>query len=936
MTCGLEDELPDAALPSPPPTTPPGSPSPARSPPPAPLLSSLSEEPASPLEEYKRVEPLVREPLKAGSAYFLINRRWYTEWLQWVGHPCVQSPKQRPVPDPLLPESPETEARVSSLKRTRAHSWIKDRPGQIDNTELLEEGSSTAIKRGLDERSDYELVPEDAWNLLLSWYGGGPPIKRRAIELPSGGVQVELYGLQLKVYKSSDTAGTPLEVTESKCMAVKELKASLCEEMSLDPEKTRIWDYFNNRNYALLEKNADKSLESCRIFDQNPILLEEQNPDGTWPYQEGVDESGDLGGGCSGSIGENAAYSSADVPSVGEPLQRGAVGLQNLGNTCFMNSSIQCLSNIPPLREFFLTEEYKDSLNRMAYKTKGKLAEAFAQLLSLMWRQDTRRVAPRNFKYQVGQFAEQFSGYGQQDSMELIEYVLDGLKEDCNLVQGTKPYTEVKEAEGRPDEEVATEALEAYRKRSNSRVDDLFVGLFKSVVRCPEPTETCGRESVTFDPFLSAKLPLVSSAEQRQTQFSVTIMRDRGTADGGEPVIQVQVKVSKDQNMKALIEAAAKEVEGLEAESCVLIELWNKKVHQFFEDTAAVESIPPEDILLLCEVANAKAFQVSTEQRWGSAVTQSWSLESDGSPSAASLCGAILHHRQANPRSWSSYTSRELHGLPMLLSVPKASTGRSFCAEVARRLDECVFEANGPKPSWKICRVDKWSPTADGTAVDPESDDPLDLKDGREYFAVEWEEGAALPARLMREEPRPGGSSKQGGEQDLRLMLRMFVEDERLGPDDAWYCNRCKSHKEAWKKLEFHRLPPVLVLQLKRFQYTRWSRERLNTPVSFPLEGLDLGPYCTTSSQAGPDPQTTLYDLAALSKHIGSLGGGHYVAYCRSSEDGEWYNFDDGSVCRVNAEEVEADKVGAYVLFYIRRDYRPSSYGPPPTPAPSP
>ena len=169
---------------------------------------------------------------------------------------------------------------------------------------------------------------------------------------------------------------------------------------------------------------------------------------------------------------------------------------------------------------------------------------------------------------QVGQFAEQFSGYGQQDSMELIEYVLDGLKEelsvkiligvhpisryfgcflalftylsgllghvfeafltcrqDCNEIHGPKPYIELKEADGRADQEVAAEALAAYHARSKSRVDDLFVGLFKSVVRCPDGH--CSRSSVTFDPFLSAKLSLSSSAEQRLMAINLVLAASR-------------------------------------------------------------------------------------------------------------------------------------------------------------------------------------------------------------------------------------------------------------------------------------------------------------------------------------------------------------------------------------------------------------------------
>ncbi|CAJ1359996.1 unnamed protein product [Effrenium voratum] len=91
--------------------------------------------------EYQRLEPLINEPLKAGSAYFLVNRRWYMEWLQWVGAPSVQSPQMRPADPPLEGgfEMLSQGSVGSSRKKPRASSWTKDRPGQIDNSELLEE-----------------------------------------------------------------------------------------------------------------------------------------------------------------------------------------------------------------------------------------------------------------------------------------------------------------------------------------------------------------------------------------------------------------------------------------------------------------------------------------------------------------------------------------------------------------------------------------------------------------------------------------------------------------------------------------------------------------------------------------------------------------------------------------------------------------------------
>jgi len=120
----------------------------------------------------------------------------------------------------------------------------------------------------------------------------------------------------------------------------------------------------------------------------------------------------------------------------------GVVGLRNLGNTCFMNSSIQCLSNTIPLTDYFLGYEYRQEINRDNFLgTGGKLVIAWAELMKAMWLSNGTVVEPLTFKNSMATFAPQFSGCQQHDAQELISFLLDGIHEDLNRVQ-KKPYIE--------------------------------------------------------------------------------------------------------------------------------------------------------------------------------------------------------------------------------------------------------------------------------------------------------------------------------------------------------------------------------------------------------------------------------------------------------------------------------------------------------------
>mmetsp|Transcript_50795 Transcript_50795/g.62233 ORF Transcript_50795/g.62233 Transcript_50795/m.62233 type:complete len:217 (+) Transcript_50795:721-1371(+) len=61
-----------------------------------------------------------------------------------------------------------------------------------------------------------------------------------------------------------------------------------------------------------------------------------------------------------------------------------------------------------------------------------------------------------------------------------------------------------------------------------------------------------------------------------------------------------------------------------------------------------------------------------------------------------------------------------------------------------------------------------------------------------------------------------------------------------------------------------------------------------------------------------------IYDLYAISIHMGNMGGGHYIAYVKNLLNNNWYEYDDSDVQQINLEQV--DTKNAYVLFYKKRN----------------
>lgn len=148
-----------------------------------------------------------------------------------------------------------------------------------------------------------------------------------------------------------------------------------------------------------------------------------------------------------------------------------------------------------------------------------------------------------------------------------------------------------------------------------------------------------------------------------------------------------------------------------------------------------------------------------------------------------------------------------------------------------------------------------------------------------------------------------------------------YLEEELLTGDEQWKCPRCKCKVDCRKRIDLWKLPPVLVLHLKRFEFDMASGRfrKLNTDLTAPLD-FDLSSYVSS-----PQRETAEYEVVAVANHHGAFGSGHYTATCfvrdpeKEDATGKWHSFDDSNVSSISERRERVVSRDAYVIFLVRK-----------------
>nr|XP_019785034.2 ubiquitin carboxyl-terminal hydrolase 45 isoform X3 [Tursiops truncatus]XP_033723470.1 ubiquitin carboxyl-terminal hydrolase 45 isoform X3 [Tursiops truncatus] len=624
-------------------------------------------------------------------------------------------------------------------------------------------------------------------------------------------------------------------------------------------------------------------------------------------------------------------------------------GITNLGNTCFFNAVMQNLAQSYILTE--LMNEIKEHGTKLKIvpssdspldplvvelSSPGPLTSALFLFLHSMKETERGPLSPRVLFNQLCQKAPGFKSFQQQDSQELLHYLLDAVRtEETKRIQAgilkafNNPTTKTADDETR-------KKVKAYGREGVKMnfIDRIFIGELTSTVMCEE----CANISTVKDPFIDISLPIIEERVSKPVLLGrMSKYRSLQDTDNGEysgtitienthqPRATKKHSSSKDKNQLIHGRKCTRKLSPGEDKTVVIYQK-NENL-EMNRDSSSFASIVNTESTLTESPTDGSEKEASLSE--SSVGADSEASESESAPKQPLLL-----------RSSSGYfVHTNGHLRHPSESEPLTKEGDGGDEGVAGAISELHL-----------------SSTVTGDRDFDRENQPLNVSNN-----LCFSEGKHMVSYSPQNAFQTLSQSyiTTSKECSIQSCLYQFTSMELLMGNNKLLCENCTEKKQKYpketssaekkaggvytnarKQLLISAVPAILILHLKRFHQAGLSLRKVNRHVDFPLT-LDLAPFCSATCKNVSVGDKVLYGLYGVVEHSGSMRGGHYTAYVKvrtpsrkllehitgkknvpglkepdSESAGQWVHVSDTYVQVV--PESRALSAQAYLLFYER------------------
>ncbi|XP_038655455.1 ubiquitin carboxyl-terminal hydrolase 45 isoform X2 [Scyliorhinus canicula] len=575
-------------------------------------------------------------------------------------------------------------------------------------------------------------------------------------------------------------------------------------------------------------------------------------------------------------------------------------GLCNLGNTCFFNAVMQNVAQTHLLGDLMHEMKEKGTKLKICPPTEtnldplmiilpspGSLTSAVYLFLHSMKEAGKGPLVPRILFSQLCQKAPRFRGFQQQDSQELLHYLLDAMRiEETKRIQSAilKAFNSptVKTADEETKQKVKVYGREGVKMNF---IDQIFVGELINTIMCEE----CSHISTVKEPFIDLSLPIVEEraakpipsgkinknqkAKDTENEENTLVSSKQGTSATSIAQIKYKPKSSKKpiattympshENKQRVKEIMRSVDDDDDARN------WRAVGEQSngHQEEGSDLSLCCRNLVEVNNLSHSEGSDKDGNQSDGSndADSEASETENPSKPVESLSCGTdssfdltAANHKLSNSNLAQEFNCND----SVSRAVSKLNLG---CTKNENLTIDSVYEEQTDYVSSSI-------------------------QDSKERSVISKKTVTAFQTLSQNYDARPKECS-------LQSCLSQFTSVDLLMGNNKLLCEKCtekrqkqqkKLHSEekksdlmytnARKQMLISAVPPVLNLHLKRFHQTGLNLRKINRHVEFPLV-LDLAPFCSSNCKNVGEGNKVLYGLYGVVEHSGSMRGGHYTAY---------------------------------------------------------